>query len=356
MMIPTHAAPLRPKGISFAVLAAVLFGMCTPFAKMILGSTSPIMAAGLLYLGSGLGLSALYFLRRTKSEQSIPYKDCLWLAGAVFFGGICAPVLMLMGLQHMSASTTSLLLNMEGVFTALLAWFVFKENFNGRIALGMSLIVAGGMVLSWHGAQGFSFPIGALAVVAACLCWGIDNNLTQKVSASNPYQIATIKGAFAGTVNLTIALIMGMRFPPLQVVIGALSVGFIGYGLSLALFVMALRSIGTARTGAYFSMAPFVGAEMSLLLLHEPVGSFSLISVALMGTGVWLHLSEKHIHEHTHDHLEHAHSHILDEHHTHTHITASDTEEPHTHSHVHEPITYTHAHFPDIHHRHKHES
>ena len=356
MNTSTDTPSVRPQGIGFAFLAAVLFGLSTPFAKMLLHHAAPIMMAGLLYLGSGIGLSALYFLRRAKDEPPLPREDRSWLAGAVFFGGVCAPVLLMVGLRLTEASTASLLLNMEGVFTALLAWFVFKENFDRRIALGMALIVAGGIVLSWHGANGFRLPFSALAIVGACLCWGIDNNLTQKVSASNPYQTAAIKGAVAGMVNLTIALSLGEKPPSLPAIGGALLVGFLGYGLSLALFVMALRHIGTARTGAYFAMAPFVGAVVSLLLLHESVGALFLAAAALMGGGVWLHLTEKHKHTHTHEHLEHSHSHVHDEHHQHDHAPGTDVTEPHTHTHVHEPGTHVHAHYPDIHHRHGHQA
>jgi len=197
-------------------------------------------------------------------------------------------------------------------------------------------------------------PLGSLAIAGACLCWGIDNNLTQKVSASNPYQVAAIKGAVAGIVNLTVALFMGAKLPPLFTGVAALFVGFIGYGLSLALFVLALRHIGTARTGAYFSLAPFVGAVVALLLLHEPVGGFFLIAAGLMGVGVWLHLTERHAHEHTHERMEHSHRHVHDEHHQHEHEAGVDPTKPHTHWHVHEPLTHTHSHYLDIHHRHDH--
>ena len=349
---PAHE---RPRGISYAVVAAVLFGLSTPFAKLLLGNVSPVLLAGLLYLGSGIGLSLLYFLRRANDEPPLPSTDFPWLAGAVFFGGICGPVLLMLGLRLTPASTASLLLNMEGVFTALLAWCVFKENFDRRIALGMALIVAGGVVLSWQGSQGLALPLGSLAVAGACLCWGIDNNFTQKVSASNPYQIAAIKGAVAGIVNVTIALCLGDKLPALPVIGGALLVGFVGYGLSLALFVLALRHVGTARTGAYFALAPFVGAIVALPLLHEPIGMIFLAASALMGGGVWLHLSENHRHEHTHSRLEHAHRHMHDAHHQHAHEAGTDPSEPHTHSHVHDPMTHNHAHYPDIHHRHNHD-
>ncbi len=343
-----------PVGVGVALMAAALFGLSTPFAKLLLGNVSPWLLAGLLYIGSGIGLTALYFSHRTPEEAGLKRADLSWLAGAVAFGGIIAPVLLLFGLRLTPASSASLLLNLEGVFTALLAWFAFHENFDRRIALGMGLIVAGGVVLSWHSSHGLTLPLGSLLIVGACLCWAIDNNLTQKVSASNPYQIAAIKGVVAGSVNLGLAFLMGAKLPALHLALGGLLVGFIGYGLSLACFVLALRNIGTARTGAYFSLAPFVGAVVSLLLLHELVGPLFVVAVLCMGAGVWLHLTEKHEHKHTHELMTHTHRHSHDEHHQHEHAPGVDPTEPHTHEHTHEPLTHTHPHYPDLHHRHGH--
>jgi drug/metabolite transporter (DMT)-like permease len=346
------------------VLAAVLFGASTPFAKLLLGGLRPVLLAGLLYLGSGAGLSILRLLRgrNDMKEALLTHVDVPWLAGAVFFGGVLGPVLLMLGLKATPAATASLLLNLEGVFTALLAWFAFHENFDRRIALGMALIVAGGVLLSWQGSdghhplRGYPLPLGSLAVAGACLCWGIDNNLTQKVSAGDPLQVAAIKGAVAGSVNLAVALALGARLPSLATTGNALVVGFLGYGVSLALFVLALRHIGTARAGAYFSLAPFVGAGISLLLLREPVGPLFALAAVLMGVGVWLHLTERHEHEHHHERLEHEHRHVHDEHHQHEHPPGIDPREPHTHWHVHEPLTHAHPHYPDIHHRHRHHA
>lgn len=352
MKVPVKKLPV---GVGVALGAAFLFGGSTPFSKLLLGQVAPVLLAGLLYLGSGLGLGVLLLLRRgQKTEAPLTRGDWPWLGGAVIFGGVLGPLLLMLGLSATPASTASLLLNLEGVFTALLAWFVFRENFDRRIALGMIFIVAGGVLLSWQGARGFSLPLSALAIMAACGCWGIDNNLTQKVSGGDPMQIAAIKGAVAGSVNLTLALILGARFPALPTVAAALFVGFLGYGLSLVLFVLALRHIGTARSGAYFSLAPFVGAAASLLLLRESVGPLFFAAGAFMGAGVWLHLSEKHKHEHLHEGLEHSHRHVHDEHHQHPHPLGLDPSEPHTHPHVHESLRHTHPHFPDIHHRHRH--
>ena len=356
----SQTKPVLPTGVGIAFAAAALFGGSTPLAKLLLGGVSPVLLAGLLYLGSGVGLSLVRLARRQRisaaGEAALPRSQWGWLAGAVFFGGALGPALLMLGLQSTQAATASLLLNMEGVFTALLAWFVFRENFDRRIALGMVAIVAGGLLLSWQPGAGLAFTRGALFVLGACLCWGVDNNLTQKVSSSDPFQIAAIKGLVAGSVNMAIALALGASLPAWQVLVGALIVGFFGYGLSLACFVLALRHIGTARTGAYFSLAPFAGALASLGLLHESVGPLFVAAGVLMGLGVWLHLTENHEHPHGHERLEHAHRHVHDEHHQHEHAAGVAATEPHSHSHVHEPLAHSHAHFPDIHHRHEHHA
>jgi drug/metabolite transporter (DMT)-like permease len=345
-----------PIGAGFAIVAAILFGLSTPLSKILLGSMPPVLLAALLYLGSGAGLWIIYFATsRQTTEAPLVRKDAPWLAGAVLFGGALGPVLLMLGLNATPASSASLLLNLEGVFTALLAWFIFHENFDTRIALGMLSIIAGGLLLSWQGKMSTTLPVGALAIIGACLCWAIDNNLTQKVSASNPLQIAAIKGSVAGTVNLAIALGMGAMLPSSLTLAGALLVGLVGYGISLACFVLALRHIGTARTGAYFSLAPFVGAGVSLMLFREAITPLFASAAALMGIGVCLHLTERHEHTHTHEPLAHSHPHVHDMHHQHQHEPGMDTTEPHTHRHVHEPLTHRHPHYPDIHHRHVHE-
>lgn len=350
------------KGIVSALLAALLFGASTPFAKVLIGQTTPLMLAGLLYLGSGAGLAAWLIARSVRKERrdksaSIVAADLPWLAGAVLTGGVIGPVLLMTGLATLPAASASLLLNMEGVLTALLAWFVFHEQFDRRIFAGMALIVTAGALLSWEGGGTSIFGVswGALSVVAACLCWAIDNNLTRKVSASDAVQIAAIKGLVAGVVNVAIALFwLKSALPPAGQIAMAGAVGFAGYGLSLVLFVLALRHLGTARTGAYFSVAPFVGAAISLVILHDQPSAMFWPAAALMAAGIWLHLTESHAHEHTHKELSHAHPHRHDAHHRHAHDFLWDGKEPHTHAHVHEPLTHVHPHFPDIHHRHRH--
>ena len=339
------------RGATLALASAALFGASTPFAKRLVGEMPPILLAGILYLGSGSGLG-LFRLLNHGQRGSISRREMPWLAGAVLFGGVLGPILLMLGLRSTPAAAASLLLNLEGVFTALVAWFVFHENFDRRIALGMVLIVAGGVVLSW---QPDAISSGALAVIAACLCWAIDNNLTQKVSSGDPVTIAATKGSVAGVINIAIALAMSAAHrPPAATIVAALIVGLVGYGVSLALFVLALRHLGTARTGAYFSLAPFVGAAVSVLLFRESIAPGLAVAGVLMLAGVWLHLSERHVHEHHHDRLAHTHPHVHDEHHQHEHAARVDPREPHTHPHEHEPMTHAHPHYPDIHHRHRH--
>lgn len=345
-------------GVSFAMLAAVLFGASTPFAKILLDKTEPVLLAGLLYMGSGVGLAIWSLLRsrsKGKSEEAkLKRSDFSWLAGAILAGGIIGPVLLMVGLAATPASSASLLLNLEGVFTALLAWFVFKENFDRRIAWGMAAITCGGLFLSWAGRLEMGALWGTLAISGACLAWAIDNNLTRRVSAGDPVQIATAKGLVAGSVNLTIALVAGASMPALRTLTLTALVGFFGYGVSLTLFVLALRHIGTARTGAYFSLAPFAGALISLLIMRDSLTYQFVIAAALMGVGVWLHLTERHEHKHEHGAVEHDHRHVHDEHHQHDHEEGAPLGEPHSHPHRHERMVHSHHHYPDIHHRHAH--
>jgi drug/metabolite transporter (DMT)-like permease len=345
----------RPALIA-AFLAALLFGASTPFAKMLTGSVEPTMLAGLLYLGSGAGLWTLRLIRdRGFVSPRLPSSEWPWLLGAVVSGGVLAPVLLMWGLTQTSAADASLLLNLEAVLTAVLAWVVFRENADRRIVLGMALIVAGGVALVWQTAAGSRGSLmGTLAVAAACLCWAIDNNLTRKISASDAVFIAATKGLVAGTTNLALALTLGAALPTAVTLATAMLVGFVGYGVSLVLFVLALRGLGASRTGAYFSTAPFIGAAIAIAFFHEPMSLAFWIAAGLMAAGVWLHLTERHEHEHAHEPLTHAHSHHHDVHHRHRHAFPWDGAEPHSHEHTHEPLTHIHPHYPDIHHRHGH--
>jgi drug/metabolite transporter (DMT)-like permease len=223
-----------------------------------------------------------------------------------------------------------------------------------RVATGFFLIVVAGVLLSWEGAPEGELPLGALAIMAACLGWAVDNNLTQRISGSDPVQIAGIKGLVAGSINLALAGVTGWTPPALPVLMAALGVGILGYGLSLSLFVWALRHLGTARTGAYFSVAPFFGAATALIILSEHPGSLFWVAALLMAIGVWLHITERHDHLHRHERLVHSHVHRHDEHHQHAHDPGYDGSEPHTHLHEHTPLVHSHPHYPDLHHRHRH--
>ncbi|MES2317069.1 MAG: DMT family transporter [Pseudomonadota bacterium] len=348
------------KGVFYGLLSAALFGASTPFAKHLTASVSPVMLAALLYLGSGIGLAIWFVVRRMlapagdTSVATLRAPDVPSLAGAIFSGGVAGPVLLMIGLTVTPASSASLLLNLEGVLTAVLAWFAFKENFDRRIFTGMVFIVVAGALLSWNERPALGVPWGPLAIVAACLCWAIDNNLTRKVSASDPVQIACLKGLVAGSVNLAIAFGLGQHLPPWSGIASAGAVGLCGYGVSLVLFVLALRHLGTARAGAYFSAAPFAGAVISMLMFAERPGPGFWIAATLMGIGIWLHLTELHEHHHEHEPLYHDHIHSHDEHHQHEHAAGVDTTEPHAHPHQHLPLAHSHAHYPDIHHRHMH--
>jgi drug/metabolite transporter (DMT)-like permease len=345
------------RNVAAAMGAALLFGLSTPLAKELVGDVPPLLLAGLLYVGSGAGLLALLGIRVSigrGADIRLPRgAEAGWLLAAILTGGAIGPFLLMYGLRLTDSASASLILNLEGVFTALLAWFVFRENFDRRIASGMAAIVAGGVVLSVGPAlraQGF---IGPLAIAGACLAWAIDNNLTRKVSIHDAMSIACAKGLMAGSVTTGLALASGARMPPLRIAMEAGLLGFVGYGLSLTLFVVALRGLGTARTGAYFSLAPFLGAAFAVAL-GAPFTSALLLAALLMGVGVWLHLTEHHEHLHSHLPLEHEHQHVHDEHHRHRHAPAQDIDEPHSHVHVHEPLRHAHPHYPDLHHRHHH--
>ncbi len=342
--------------ILHALAAAALFGASTPLAKALVGDLPPLLLAGLLYLGSGMGLTIARLVRDRRWKASgFTRAEWPWFIGAVFFGGVLGPAALMFGLTSTSGATASLLLNLEAVLTAVLAWVVFRENADRRIVLGMAAIVAGSIVLSWSGrADASTGWIGPFAVAAACLCWAIDNNLTRKVSASDALLIAGVKGLVAGGFNTTLAFALGASLPAGGNVMMAMAVGLFGYGISLVSFVMALRGLGTARTGAYFSTAPFIGAAVAILFFGESTSTAFWVAAGLMALGVWLHLTERHEHEHLHAPMDHTHEHRHDAHHQHEHDAAWDGAEPHSHPHQHEPLRHSHAHFPDIHHRHGH--
>ena len=342
-------------GVPLALGAAVLFGASTPLAKLLIGSVDPWLLAGILYLGAGAGLALVHLARPVvglpNTEAALQRPDLPWLGAVILFGGMLGPLLLMFGLSRTSAASGALLLNLEGLATMTIAWVVFREHVDRRLLLGAAAILGGAILLSWNG-QTFRLDTGGLLIAAACLCWGIDNNLTRKLSAADPVQIAMIKGLVAGSVNLGLALWLGAALPGPALLAAAAVVGFLGVGVSLVMFMLGLRHLGTARTGAYFSLAPFIGAVLALLLFREPVTLPLILAGALMGLGLWLHLAERHDHDHDHDALEHDHAHSHDAHHQHSH--EGPVSEPHAHRHRHEPMRHKHPHYPDLHHRHGH--
>lgn len=334
--------------------SAVLFGLSAPLAKLVLAEVSPLMLAGLLYLGAGVGLFLFRALRPQSTEARLAPSDAPWLAGAIVCGGVLGPALLMFGLARSEAGTASLLLTLEGVATALIAFAVFREHIGWRNGFGFLLIVLGGAALAWRGGFSAPDPLGPLLVAAACLAWGVDNNLTRKIANADPVAVAMWKGLIAGGVNFSLALLIGDRLPALTPSASALVVGALGYGASLVLFILALRTLGVARTGAYFGAAPFIGAAASLLLLDEPVNALFVVSALLIAAGVVIHLTETHAHKHEHEPMEHAHMHVHDEHHRHEHGEADPPGEPHAHWHAHARLVHAHPHTPDDHHRHRH--
>lgn len=350
---------MKRTAILYALLSAVLFGISTPAAKSLLGSTDPMVLAGLLYCGAGLGAAAFRrvgWLAAAGGPREAPLNgaELPWLAGAIVAGGIVGPLLLMFGLTRTDASTASLMLTLEGVATALMAWFIFHESFDRRIALGMACLVAGAGVLAWSGRPSLASLVGPLAIVGACVAWGLDNNLTRKVALADPLQIVELKGLVAGPFNIGLGLWMGAAVPAAEGMAVAAVVGLLGYGASLALFILALRDLGTARTGAYFSTAPFFGAAAAILALGEPATIQIFVAAVLMAIGVWLHVTEHHEHPHVHEALAHAHVHTHDLHHQHAHAPSDPVGAPHAHWHEHDALEHSHAHTPDEHHRHRH--
>ena len=347
----------RHHGALLAVGSALLFGASTPFAKLLIGDLSPWTLAGLLYLGSGLGLGIVDLLRRVRgidAQAELERSEWPWFAGAVVAGGVVGPLLLMLGLARLPAAHAALLLNLEPVLTAAIAWVIFRENVDWRIAAGMLLIAVGAAGLSWSGDARVGFSLGAVLVAGACLAWALDNNLMRRVAHGDAVRLAAIKGGVAGSINLALAGASGQPSPDLAVVPLALVLGFVGYGLSLVLFVLALRELGAGRTGAYFACAPFAGALVAILFLGEVLSPQLAIAAALMGVGVYFHVTERHEHDHEHQPTEHSHRHRHDEHHRHEHDPSDPPGEPHVHRHAHAWLRHRHAHFPDAHHRHRH--
>ena len=349
---------MNKKPILYILISASLFGLSSPLAKLLLKDISPITLAGLLYLGAFLGLFLYSLVAKKKSSgskiQQLGKRDLPWLLGAILAGGVIAPISQMIGLNLISGFSVSLLLNMEGVATAIIAVFFFRENTGKRLWFALLCMTVAGIFLSWNPEQSKFNIAGPLLILLAVVCWGIDNNLTRQISDRNPVQITYIKGLVGGLISISVALILGKplswdyRFP-LALLLGAMS-----YGISLVFFIKALAGLGSSRTGAFFSLGPFVGAIASIIILRDWMGWVMFPAMALMGLGAWLISSEKHQHLHTHPAVTHVHMHKHDDmHHLHKHPEG--TPEPHSHEHTHEELRHIHAHWPDTQHRHIHQ-
>jgi drug/metabolite transporter (DMT)-like permease len=349
----------RTSPVLFIILSASLFGVGTPFAKILVDDIDPIVLAGLLYIGAFVGVSIYAGLARISRESSVrnislERKDAPWMAGATISGGIIAPICLMTGLTLTTGFAASLLLNLEGLATALIAYALFKENLGWKIGIAVICMTVAGVMLSWDTGSGAIRVGGPLLLLVAGIAWGIDNNLTRHISSKSPVQIAQVKGAIAGTVSLSVAVVLGLNMPSDGSIILALVLGSVSYGASLVLFVLALRGMGASRAGAFFSIGPFVGAVVSIVLLDEWLGWMMLPAAGLMLAGIIVIVYERHSHIHSHEGITHAHLHSNDDP-THDHVHPVPVMEPHVHEHIHPPDSHDHVHWPDIHHRHDHE-
>lgn len=350
---------LNKEPLIYIAISAALFGISPPLAKLLVKNIPPVALAGFLYLGAFLGLLVYSGITRIVSPEdkrsaNLKRTDYPWLFGAILSGGIIAPICLMFGLRQVSGFSASLLLNLEGIFTAVIAVIFFKEKAGGRLWLALLCMTAAGVLLTWDSNQGQFNVFGPLLVTLSMMCWGIDNNLTRNISARNPVQITRIKGLVAGLVSISLAFALGMDINWDSAVIYALLLGSFSYGISLVLFIKALEGLGSFRAGMFFSLAPFIGAVTSLVLLQEWIGWVMFLALILTVAGFWLISTENHMHSHSHQAMIHTHFHNHgDLHHIHEHDGI--IHEPHVHEHNHLEENHVHPHWPDSHHRHLHK-
>jgi drug/metabolite transporter (DMT)-like permease len=331
--------------------AAALFGAATPAAKLLVPGAGPLMLAGLLYLGAGLGLT-VFATFRSSNEAPLRREDLPSLVPMIVAGGLVGPFLLVLGLGRVSGLTASLLLNLEAPFTMALAVLAFGDHLGRRESAGAAVIVTGAILLGFAPGPLRADPRGVAAIAGACAAWALDNNLAQRLALKDPVSVARAKTLAAGVISVALALATGDHLPRLVIVLGALAVGAAGYGASIVLHLVATRGIGAARQAALFATAPFIGAVASVPLLGDVIVWRDVVAGALMALGLALLLRARHAHEHVHDALEHEHAHVHDEHHRHGH--AGPVTEPHSHAHGHAALVHDHPHLPDAHHRHGH--
>jgi len=342
--------------ILMALLAAALFGAVVPASRILLFNIGPVTLAGLLYVGAGIG--GLIIRRLTnpegKNESPIRRTDLPWLMGVIVFGSVIGPILCMVGLTTTPASTASLLLNAELAFTTLIAVIGFREPLGKRGICAIIAVVSGGLLLSYDSSGTFGLSPGSILIILACLCWGLDNNFTRVISGKEPAQIVMIKGLVAGIFSVCLGQAIGEPFPTVGIIPAALIIGCLGYGFSIFFVIRAMRVLGSARTGALFATAPFIGLVLSLPLPGESPGLQLLLSLPLMAVGAWLIATEQHSHRHIHLAIQHEHRHSHDDGH-HVHHSPGMEDVVHAHPHEHEKIVHSHSHTPDLHHFHEHD-
>ncbi len=353
----THPAGHRSafaRGVLLAVVAALAFGVTTPFIARGQGDGSPVATACLLYLGAAAAAVVSRIGRRGAADARLRAAHLPRLALVALFGAVIAPVMLAWGLPRTGATAGSLLLCLEAVFTALLAWAIHREPVGRRVAVALALMTAAGLLLAGGslGAEPID-RLGVAAIALATLAWASDNVLTRPLADLEPLSVVAVKGAFGGVATGAVALAAGFAWPALPGALLLLGCGATGYGLSLRLYLLAQRRIGTGRTGSIFALAPFFGAALAFALGDRTGGVAVAAAGALFATGVLLHATERHEHHHVHDPVSHEHMHRHDDgHHDHVHDPA--VKGAHSHPHDHAATAHAHAHAPDLHHTHGH--
>ena len=340
------------QGGLLALLAAALFGLSTPLVQRFGAGLGPFSTAALLYIGAAV--VAIVLRRPASREAQLRRTDLPRLLAMAGMGAVVGPVALAWGLQRTSGSSASLMLTLEAVFTAVLAWRWYHETLDRRVATAMLLLLAGGAVLVVEqGLAGRVQLLGLLAVLLATAAWGVDNTLSRGVAERDPGQVVWVKALLGASATTVLAFLWGEPLPGAWAALALLAVGASGYGLSLRFYLLAQRAFGAARTGSVFAFAPFIGALGAFALGEREISALVLVGGALMLSGVWLHLAERHEHPHEHEALEHEHAHTHDDgHHNHTHDPMPAG--PHSHAHTHTPLRHAHPHVPDAHHAHRH--
>ncbi len=344
--------------IYVAILAATLYGISSPLSKLLLVEIPGTLIAALLYLGAGLGMLAINLIvsirKKEPTEEKISKYDAPYILGMVLLD-IAAPISLMIGLNMTTSANAALINNFEIVATSLMALLIYKEAIGKRLWIGISFITLASILLSFEDLSSFSFSLGSVFVLLACLFWGFENNCTRMLSLKNPLQIVVVKGFGSGFGSLIIALSLKQYSANTLYILLALSLGFIAYGLSIYFYILAQRELGAARTSAYYAVAPFIGVLLSVLIFDQPIALSFILALLLMIVGVYFSGAERHKHLHTHNEIMHAHRHHhQDNHHNHTHDDGLCHNTEHSHFHVHEKTEHSHAHTPDMHHNHAH--